>query len=83
MGNRDYYPILIGALWLYTWNPNDLYFWRSTPQNKAQPSNQNKIKQGSFGFQVLIGCFCAHLVEWFVQILLEKQAAQYLALSLP
>ena len=24
-----------------TWNPNDLYFWRSTPQNKAF-SNQNK-----------------------------------------
>ena len=21
---------------IYTWNPNDLYFWRSTPQNKAQ-----------------------------------------------
>ena len=20
---------------MYTWNPNDLYFWRSTPQNKA------------------------------------------------
>ena len=20
----------------HTWNPNDLYFWRSTPQNKAQ-----------------------------------------------
>ena len=31
-----------------TWSPNDLYFWRSTPQNKGlfQP------KQGSFGFHV-------------------------------
>ena len=26
---------------IYTWNPNNLYFWRSTPQNKAF-SNQNK-----------------------------------------
>ena len=26
---------------IYTWNPNDLYSWRSTPQNKAF-SNQNK-----------------------------------------
>ena len=24
-----------------SWNPNDLYFWRLTPQNKAF-SNQNK-----------------------------------------
>ncbi len=29
-----------------TWNPNDLYFWRSTPQNKAF-SNQNKGHLGS------------------------------------
>ena len=28
-------------IYIYTWNPNDLYFWRSTPQNKAF-SNQNK-----------------------------------------
>ena len=28
------------------WNPNDLYFWRSTPQNKAL-SNQNKGHLGS------------------------------------
>ena len=26
---------------ILTWNPNDLYFWRSTPQNKAL-FNQNK-----------------------------------------
>ena len=31
---------------VYTWNPNDLYFWRSTPQNKAF-SNQNKGHLGS------------------------------------
>ena len=31
---------------IYTWNPNDLYFWRSTPQNKAF-SNQNKGHLGS------------------------------------
>ena len=31
---------------LYTWNPNDLYFWRSSPQNKAF-SNQNKGHLGS------------------------------------
>ena len=30
---------------IFTWNPNDLYFWRLTPQNKAF-SNQNK---GHFG----------------------------------
>ena len=30
---------------IYTWNPNDLYFWRSTPQNKAF-SNQNKGQPG-------------------------------------
>ncbi len=29
-----------------TWNPNDLYFWRPTPQNKAF-SNQNKGHLGS------------------------------------
>ena len=29
-----------------TWNPNDLYFWRSTPQNKVF-SNQNKGHLGS------------------------------------
>ena len=22
--------------YIYTWNPDDLYFWRSTPQNKAE-----------------------------------------------
>ena len=32
----DYMYILV----LYTCNPNDLYFWRQTPQNKAF-SNQN------------------------------------------
>ena len=31
---------------IYTWNPNDLYFWRSTPQNKAF-SNQNNGHLGS------------------------------------
>ena len=31
---------------MHTWNPNDLYFWRSTPQNKAF-SNQNKGHLGS------------------------------------
>ncbi len=31
---------------LRTWNPNDLYFWRSSPQNKAF-SNQNKGHLGS------------------------------------
>ena len=31
---------------VYTWNPNDLYFWRLTPQNKAF-SNQNKCHLGS------------------------------------
>ena len=31
---------------IYTWNPNDLYFWRSTPQNKAL-FNQNKGHLGS------------------------------------
>ena len=33
-------------IYIYTWNPNDLYFWRSTPQNKAF-SNQNKGQVGS------------------------------------
>ncbi len=33
-------------IYIYTWNPNDLYFWRSTPQNKAL-SNQNKGHLGS------------------------------------
>ena len=28
-------------IYIYTWNLNGLYFWRSTPQNKAF-SNQNK-----------------------------------------
>ena len=28
-------------IFIFTWNPNDLYVWRSTPQNKAF-SNQNK-----------------------------------------
>ena len=31
---------------VYTLNPYDLYFWRSTPQNKAF-SNQNKGHLGS------------------------------------
>ena len=31
---------------IYTWNPNDRYFWRSTPQNKVF-SNQNKGHLGS------------------------------------
>ena len=41
---------------LYIWNPNDLYSWRPTPQNKAfwcLFSNQNN---GHFGFQVLYHC---------------------------
>ena len=33
-------------IYVYTWNPNDLYFWRSTPQSKAF-SNQNKDHLGS------------------------------------
>ena len=32
--------------WEFTWNPNDLHVWRSTPQNKAF-SNQNKGHLGS------------------------------------
>ena len=35
---------LVGTI--YAWNPNDLYFWRSNPQNKAF-SNQNKGHLGS------------------------------------
>ena len=31
---------------IHTWNPNDLYFWRSTPQNKAF-SDQKKGYLGS------------------------------------
>ena len=32
------WPNFIACQWevLTTWNPNDLYFWRSTPQNKAE-----------------------------------------------
>ncbi len=30
---------------LLTWNLNDLYFWRSTPQNKGLNSSQNKGHQ--------------------------------------
>ena len=45
-----------------TWNPNDLYFWRSTPQNKAvwfQP------KQGApFGSQVTTFFLKEGLWEW-------------------
>ena len=37
---------LIVYIYIYTWNPIDLYFWRSTPQNKAF-SNQNKGHLGS------------------------------------
>ena len=33
-----------------TWNPNDLYFWRSTPPKQGLFQS----KQGSFGFQVNI-----------------------------
>ena len=33
-------------IYIYTWNPNDLYFWRSTPQNKAF-SNQKEGHLGS------------------------------------
>ena len=33
-------------IYIYTWNPNDLYFWRSTPQNKVF-FNQNKGHLGS------------------------------------
>ena len=83
MGNRDYYPILIGALWLYTWNPNDLDFWRSTPQKKARTSNQNKIKQGSFGFQGSYRLFLRPPCGMIRSDSAWKQAAQYLALSLP
>ena len=35
-----------GLYYVYTWNPDDLDFWRSTPQNKAS-SNQNKGHLGS------------------------------------
>ena len=34
---------LLGALYLYTWNPNDLDFWRSTPQNKAQTPIKTRV----------------------------------------
>ena len=30
---------------MYTWSPNDLYFWRSTPKNKVF-SNQNNLMDG-------------------------------------
>ena len=39
-------PICRCIFYIYTWNPNDLYFWSSTPQNKAF-SNQNKGHLGS------------------------------------
>ena len=49
--------IIIGYCWylflcvnnilhIYIWNPNDLYFWRSTPENKAF-WNQKKGHLGS------------------------------------
>ena len=40
----------IWHVYIYTWNPNDLYSWWSTPQQKGlfEP------KEGSFGFQVYI-----------------------------
>ena len=48
---RWWYPIwwniyIYTYVYIYAWNPNDLYFWRSTPQNKAF-SNQNKGHLGS------------------------------------
>ena len=43
---------------IYTWNPNDLYFWRSTRQNKAF-SNQNK---GHLGSRYT---YTHHVVGWF------------------
>ena len=33
------------ATYRYTWNLNDLYFWRSTPQKQDLNSNQNKGHQ--------------------------------------
>ena len=38
---KQTYQINIYIYKIYSWNPNNLYFWRSTPQNKAF-SNQNK-----------------------------------------
>ncbi len=47
----NYQPQLVGRIpsinsMTHAWNPNDLYFWRSTPQKKAF-SNQNKGHLGS------------------------------------
>ena len=44
------------VIYIYTWNPNDLYFWRSTPQNKAF-SNQNKGHLGSrYTYHICLVC---------------------------
>ena len=36
----EFYPngsmVIMVYIYIYTWNPNDLYFWRATPQNKAE-----------------------------------------------
>ena len=44
---------------IYPWNPNDLYFWRSTPQNKAQTQIKTR------GPIWLPGLYISHFTIWF------------------
>ena len=44
-------------IYIYTWNPTDLYFWRSTPQSKAF-SDENKGHLGSRYVSTLFTYLC-------------------------
>ena len=50
---KDAFQDLVSITWfifldlIYTWNPNDLYFWRSTPQNKVFSNQNNEGHLGS------------------------------------
>ena len=53
---------LQNELCIHTWNPNDLYFWRSTLQNKAL-SNQNKGHLGSRYIYIYMSYIYMHLLK--------------------
>ena len=56
---------------LYTWNPNELIFWRPTPQNKAL-SNQNKGHLGSRYWLSNDSHFWPRYVWWRLNLWLDR-----------
>ncbi len=65
--NQQKHPYLFKPI--YTWNPDDLYVWRSTPPKQGLFQS----KQGSFGFQVAI---TVYLYSWISILFHQNELLQ-------